>query len=867
MATFPVAIAWPSTNTSGLVFTGGLIAGVAVVLLRDRKKSHRRPRMAGWRRWVRSGLRGTAVLLAGGIMLGSAGIASPAQAHAAWYNPGSWVAGAASGAMSSVVCGLTGPDLTPQPPGTGPETFFSNRNLGKVLNPNGGKNNNTVVEPKMADEATLFSRAHDATDYSMDSYTLYEIAGLRGVKWVNWQYDNEGEQDCAMMPWLSVLIGNQIMQINNYLLQTTIAFKEFANTTGVMHQLSEALAPTVGAMYSKFFVPFGTVMVFVAGISMMVRGLSSSGGRKAIGDAGGTGIVLMMAGVFYGGIGAGGALTGDSGFEVVADTGTRFGTMISAGFAQAVLGTLPNGGADLMCKEPEVADDVGAYGQRYTSCVLAETLAYEPWAVGQFGAAGRDRIAPATDAVSFDDPTDDSGQIEAQDDGSISDMEDSRDDPALGLPLPCYVNYDGCSDMRSYLIAHTGGPSYQQARNDCLDGEDGFARKVSCVPYYAAAEQLYFLADDDADDTGNGTLSVNQARDATVAFHGYGTMPHVLKALSALMGSFFAAIGIAVTSLVTMWWKLMVVVAFLLGPMRLTWAAWPGKLRMAKSWVSDIGYAIGMSTVYGMLVTLMVYLLAVVYTQPLNSGLKLLWSIVVLLGMWKSMRKMEEIAKPEGASNMGAAGVVQGAVGTGAALTMYGGARGLFGAGSAAASKGGEAASTIADRARSSGTDDPSTGGGSTAPGRGGAAAAGVGRRVANSPKVSAARGAVNRAGTAAGDTAKGVGNRAASSKVVSGARLAGRSGQATARAMGLQFGGRFVSDETASQWATEGNKVGVDLSSFNEARMARNAQRKQKQDGTVQATARKNRAANVRSQARASERQGRYTNRNFQSW
>ena len=62
---------------------------------------------------------------------------------------------------------------------------------------------------------------------------------------------------------------------------------------------------------------------------------------------------------------------------------------VSAAATNALFDGFTNGqGA---CALPTDGDNP-ARGQRTTSCVLADSLAYRPWAIGQFGAAGAARI-------------------------------------------------------------------------------------------------------------------------------------------------------------------------------------------------------------------------------------------------------------------------------------------------------------------------------------------------------------------------------------------------------------------------------------------------------------------------------------------
>ncbi|WP_156895424.1 hypothetical protein [Rhodococcus sp. 2G] len=787
MASFPVALLWPGTAAAGYSYMVSVIAALALVLWRDRKGARTREALTGLSRWIRRGARGIALGVIAVVLLGSISVAIPPEVSA---NPISWVGGkitgAASGAMSDVVCAITRPDLSGQPPGSGPEQFLSNRNLGKVQNSDGGV-------PDFAKDAGRFDRAATASNHSMDSYTLYEISGLRGVKWVNWQLNADGEENCAMMPWISTLIGNQLMQINAYLLQSTIALKEYAQAKNPIQGLYQSVSPVVGELYS-IFVLMMAVVITIAGIAAAVRAMNNGGVRRGLGDVGMSLLVALVAGVFYGGVTvASWAKPEGNGFYTVAAFGDHVGGMLSSAFADGIFNILnTQTDQDMMCQSPAATNDgqVTDLGHRYTSCVLAETLLYQPWAIGQFGRAGESVIEPDDEATRFRDPTQSQSVI-------------SRGDEGEGLP--CYNNYNGCSDMRSYLLVHTGGPSIDRARADCLDGDDSFEALSSCDPYYAVAASLHRMADDEQ---SVGPLTPDDAAATLVAFAGSGTMPHVAKSLSALFGTVIACVGIAAMSLIALWWHVALLVVFILGPLRLTWAALPGKGKMMKNWIDDMVYAIVMASVYSILCTLMVFMLGLVFSSNAAAGFKLLWSVAVLIGMWVAMKKVEAAARPEGATQVNAAGTMQ-------AATM-----GALGTASVMAAAGYRRNGRDKDGSSPSQPDPLSKTAAPTAPRRTARVAAGAAARKAGDAAAFAARPVVEPAKQRAVGTVAAASAAARNSRIVVGAEeLGGRVAAGTARAGGvaldaarglaLRTHGAYISQETRDGWVAASQSRG----------------------------------------------------------
>ena len=834
MATFPLSVVWPSTTVSGTGFLAGTFGALAIVLWRDRKGTRVRPQRTGGRRWVTRMARGTAYGLISVVLFGSIAVANPIPADA---SPISWVSdkigGAASGAMSDVVCSITRPDLGGQGIGTGPEGFLSNRNLGKV------ENRNREV-PDFAKDATQFTRAATATDHSMDSYTLYEISGLRGVKWVNWQLNAEGEESCAMMPWISTMVGNLIMQGNVYILQATIALKEYAQAKNPIQGVYQNVSPVVSNLYNYFFIPMAGVMILIAAISMAVRAASAGGVRQGIQDAGLTAMVAMVAGVMYGGVAvASWAKPDGNGFYMIASLGDHIGGTLSSAIANTVFGTLDQQAQGLMCQAPQALPGAQATdsGHRFTSCVLAETLVYQPWAVGQFGKAGEEPITPPAEPNRFGNPIAREGAI------SRSGDEDG---------LPCYNNYRGCNDMRSYLLAQTGGPSIDRARADCLDGDDSFEALSSCDPTYAAAASLNKISGSDGNDpVGKSNLTPDEAAAALSAFSGSGTMPHVAKAISALFGTVIASIGIAAMSLIALWWHVMLLVAFILGPMRLVWAAFPGKSKMMKNWIDDIVYALLMATVYSVLCTLMVFMLGIMFTSSVATGFKLLWSVAVLVCMWVAMKKIEAAARPEGAAQVGAASTVQGAtlgaLSTAAVMSAAARRRGGSGRGKQAEGETDETASPARAQRRPNrpspsrpnasgpGKTSPSGSGQSgsaTKPGGGKAAAAAQAAEFLSRPVVQGVKRGAGRAAAATGAAVRNnplvAGAEQLGGQVVGGVRTAGGRIVDAGRGVALRTYGGQIPSATRDRWLqqSDGNLAGA--GSRARARAVRSAQTRQ---------------------------------------
>lgn len=660
--TIPVAVVVGDSQWRDLVIVGGTVAGIMCVAVRIRHVP--RGRRGGRKATVAraAGLAAVALLLG---LVGVVGNASTARAFD-FESPTEMI--------DNSICDLTRPDMSPEPVGTGPESLIPNFNFAqaKRLTPS---NTDPNGYPQYADVAAVFE---PGTDNSLSPrYTLYEVAGLRGIKWINWQWTYDWDEECSVPAWLSVTLGNLMLKTASYYLQGTIAFKEYSQVSNPLDVLYSKANPIVDSLFVSFFTPAAGVMFLVVGISMAVKSIKSGGFREAVSDLGGALLVCFIAGFAYTGISAASfANPNANGFYTLGSTLDELGGSLNAAVAELFFSALDSTHSS-MCVRPEGGDNTlspNAPGQRITSCLLAETLAYKPWAVGQFGAAGMNEI-PADGVTPATDPRPEAaGEIQAEEG-----------------KLPCYNNYDGCKDMRSYLIAQIGGPDisirYQQCRNshNAVDDPAGAARV--CEPYNAVAKQLYSRME-----AGPGDPRAQEAAAMMSAYRGSGFMPHLSQSVAAMAGVVTVGIGLCVLALITLGWHAWLFVLFLMGMVRLLWAVYPGKAHLATSWAKEVVGTFTQRILYGMAMSAMIWIIATVFQLSLNSGLKILWSIVVLIGTFMAIRKIQTVAA---ADSPNIARVGMGTVGMPASAAGYAGLKTAKHAGKEAVHAGSRATGTV----------------------------------------------------------------------------------------------------------------------------------------------------------------------------
>lgn len=651
LGALPAHLITPDSTWSSLSTMVSLMAAFIIVYFRARK-ALRGPR----RRW-RTALRGAALGLIICLSALTASIAAvPGDAHAL-FGIGDFI----ESKTNDLICSFTRPDLTPEPIGTGTESVIPARNLGQVkASTADGAATNAI--PQNTDQAANYDRL--GQNYSLDNYTLYEIAGLRGLKYVNWQKNDSGEEVCSIMPWISVVTGNIVMKFNLYTLQLGIFLKEFSQAERPFEFLYDKTLPFVDGMFTYFFIPMGGVIMMVVAIFMAVRALGSGNGfRSAVGDVGGVFFVLVLGGLLFGGLsGASWVNPNSNGWFLLASTMDETTTAANSGIAEFIFDTFSWDQEAMMCTKPvpvaplpNVSKGYNAAvpGQRYSSCVLAEALAYRPWAIAQFGSAGNHAIPVVTKVTRFGDPRP----------GAATNHVAAKDDKA-GQGLPCYNNYSGCDDLRTYLIAQEGGPTFAAARKACMGDDGDYTHLVQCDPYHAVANELTEQT------KSRDSAAANRASEMLAAYHGQGSFPHLTQSLVAFVGTVVTFIGVGVVSLICLWWQMMLFVLFLTGVFRLTVAGMPGKSRMAVEYIADVAGTFIYRFAYGLLCMVMIVMVLTVFTMPINMGLKILFLILFLLLTFKAVGKVQEAAKVKGSTMNGPGSDMQ-KVAVGAGIAGY----------------------------------------------------------------------------------------------------------------------------------------------------------------------------------------------------
>lgn len=601
-----------------------------------------------------------AIATAAALLLGLAGatIASTSTANADIFG--------VSDAVEDWICGIVSPTEPWESVGDGPESLISNVNLARFVPPP------TIVVTAAGERITRDQASTEAPVSMVDvpalpagqPATLYELAGLRGLSWWTIPVAPDGTtRSCDLWNYMFSQMGNGIFTLNKLLLQIVISIKEAAAADDPLSFLYDGAGGAISTAFTMFFVPMAILALICTGMWVALAAVRGRGARATLGAAAAGAAVMVLGGFAYGANVAG----GDTGFRAVSHIADGMISTVSAAATNALFDGFTNGqGA---CALPTDGDNP-ARGQRTTSCVLADSLAYRPWAIGQFGSAGAAPI-PLPDGWTV---------IAPAADGTI---------PSVAIAdehtLPCYVDFDNCgTDLRTYLIAQHGGLQV----GDRLSGQNGYFQcSAGMVKTFAAA--LPWASLDSSEGSAIALLvstpcspmyrvfQVLVASDqrTAAAYAGDVGIARMSQATSSLIGTVVVGIPILVIAVITMGWIAYTFALWISGPFKLGFAVYVGKVKIAREWLGDLMYAWLARLAYGIVLSLTILIVAWMMAADLSFGMRLLWLGIILYCFWKLIGKVQELIRPESASDgndlaTGAQGKMLAAVGRTAAAGM-----------------------------------------------------------------------------------------------------------------------------------------------------------------------------------------------------
>lgn len=474
-----------------------------------------------------------------------------------------------------------------------------------------------------------------------EKYTMYEINGVRGMNWSGTQrgrgdasqtdasIDASGADNCEIMDYVNNGIANIIFDGTKILTRISISIKELASNPSPLSGLYTERDSTVNKLKDNVFVPAVPVMIALTGF--WVFGKWRKGDMREAWSGVGWASLTTIAVVVL--------LTGNNFHKVIDEA--------DSGIAQAnsrLAATVLSG----MSGEPQppcdLPGDAPNFGLRVSSCAMYDTLAFRPWALGQFGEGGANCI------------------FKNKGGGKVA---NGVCHPGDNVTKSCNWGKPGsarCEDLRVRQMVTQSLTNIDVTGDEKTDEEKKYK-----TDWYAVRQDL-------AGGKGNN----NKHGDAyiyPVSFNewaGRDAGNRIGLAFYSLIAALIVGIMVIVLSALTLLWHSVTLIMIIMLPLIATLGIHPSQQKLLKGWLQTFIHSFVLRAGFGVILTVLLVLYQMILPARISLGMQLLMLILVSVSVVMMLKKLLSGAySPQIAGAQDALGVGDMANTVGGKLAQY----------------------------------------------------------------------------------------------------------------------------------------------------------------------------------------------------
>lgn len=510
-----------------------------------------------------------------------------------------------------------------------------------------------------------------------DAKTPLEKYGLRGLNYsiTTVPADPEGDGVCSIMPEVQNMLADETANLGQTIASVTIAVRQKATDASPFLGMIRGLQPSTGWLAAG-----AVTMVMLTGVWMLTKGV---GGKNREIVSGVVWVVIAITGVTWlllptrltnTGI-VSDACSTESGrndpdcYSTSTPSGqtpinrndpnyyalTAKANDLGGGVASTLTRVLaPEGSLDVCRVSRGVPDE----GPRTLDCVLWSEMAFKPWAQGQFGGIGTRPIP--WKAPEYDDARDgwEKGTKGAQ---KKSTAYARAEKPKTGDDVRLLMLY---SQAFSYQEARETGMPFGALGGTVASDEGPLAPNTE---YTGSPDRVSEDSDSDEQDrydatTKNGVwnqvriyMGENQPTTYGAWAGQANTGSRVNTSMMTLFGNSLIAVFVISTSLLTLMWYAVVVLALLALPVVGTLSIYPPAQKFLRAlgqlWVKGLILAV----VFTFVQTMTVSLAGTILASNAAYGWKCLLLLAAVMGMFKIVKMAREDAFTPNLNSQGAA--------------------------------------------------------------------------------------------------------------------------------------------------------------------------------------------------------------------
>lgn len=429
-----------------------------------------------------------------------------------------------------------------------------------------------------------------------ERYTLYELNGMRGLNWSmtfkgkgDASEDNgdvgSGADDCEVMAYVNNGIANSIFYGTKVLTRFSISVKELASNPSPFAGLYSGRDSAVTTLKEGVLIPAVPVMIVLVGLWVFTKWRNGDMREVWAGISWTTlttiAVMAFLAGTNYDKFVAGAD-------KWIAQANSTLASTVLSG----VSGT-PQSPCDLKDKRGQV-------GLRLSSCAMYDTLAFRPWALGQFGDVGNNCIFKINDGGSI------AGNGSCRFKGRVDNCYwGAKDEPR-------------CADLRVRQAVAQSSTNVEKKVDQFVAWQD--IRKDIAVSEDAADKSIYPVAFDDW--TGkNATDRVG------IAFY-------------SLVAAFIVGVMVLVLSALTLLWHAVTLILIILLPLIATLGIHPSQQKLLKGWLETFVHSFVLRAGFGVILTVLLVLYQMILPAQIALGTQLLMLVLVTTAVVMMLKKL-----------------------------------------------------------------------------------------------------------------------------------------------------------------------------------------------------------------------------------
>ncbi|MGW0752990.1 hypothetical protein [Streptomyces sp. NPDC002587] len=438
-------------------------------------------------------------------------------------------------------------------------------------------------------------------------YTFYELNAMRGLNWTmthrgrgNASQVNDttggGADKCSIMDLVNNGMANMVFNGTKILTRTAISIKELASNPSPLSGLYEGRDNVVTTLKGNVFIPAVPVMISLTGLWVFTKWRKGEM-REAWSGVGWASLTTVAVVVM---------LTGGNYDKVIteADTGIgNFNSMLTEAVLSGTAGQMQSP-CDL---DPTVKDNRGL---RISSCAMYDTLAFRPWALGQFGELGTNCIFK----------------------NGAGKVENGTCVPKSTGTSCNYGKGARCEDVR-----------VKQAVSQSTTNIDAFPPPKS-DPVDKENDEWVPIRMDIAGGDGQGYPGkAPDKRIYPVAFNdwaGKNAGARVGLAFYSLIAALIVGLMVIVLSALTLLWHAVTLIMIIMLPLIATLGIHPSQQKLLKGWLETFIHSFVLRAGFGIILSVLLVLYQMILPAKISLGMQLLMLLLVTISVVMMLKKL-----------------------------------------------------------------------------------------------------------------------------------------------------------------------------------------------------------------------------------